>query len=161
MKGYTPKTQLTGRERKLPEKEDGMKKSQRILLTWLIEYPKLFDTVKQYVSPEDFTEELYRTVAGMVYEQQRNGEMNPAKIINYFEDSEQQRQVAQLFNTTVSVDTKEDLQKAVRETIAKVMENSISYQMNHSDPTDISGVQKMIENRRKMQELAKLKISLS
>ena len=138
-----------------------MKKSQRILLTWLIEYPKLFETVKQYVSPEDFTEELYRTVAGMVYEQQRNGEMNPAKIINYFEDSEQQRQVAQLFNTTVSVDAKEDLQKAVRETIAKVMENSISYQMNHSDPTDISGVQKMIENRRKMQELAKMKISLS
>ncbi|MDO4453340.1 MAG: DNA primase [Eubacteriales bacterium] len=161
MKGYIPKIQLTGREKKLPEKEDGMKKSQRILLTWLIEYPKLFETVKKYISPEDFTEELYRTVAEMVYEQQRNGEINPAKIINHFEDSEQQMQVAQLFNTTVSVDTKEDLQKAVRETIAKVMENSISYQMNHSDPTDISGIQKMIENKRKMQELAKLTISLS
>lgn len=160
MKGYTPKVQTAGREKKFPEKENGMKKSQRMLLTWLIEYPNLFETVKRYISPEDFTEELYKTVAKMLYEQQKNGELNPAKIINYFEDSEQQRQVAQLFNTNVSVDTREDLQKAIKETIVRVMENSILYQSNHSNSSDLSEIQKMIENKRKLQELSKLKISI-
>jgi len=161
MKGYTPKIQTARRDKKFPEKENGMKKSQRMLLTWLIEYPNLFETVKRYIAPEDFTEELYKTVANMLYEQQKNGELNPAKIINYFEDSEQQRQVAELFNTNVSVDTKEDLQKAIKETIARVMENSISYQSNQSNSSDLSEIQKIIENKRKLQELSRLKISIS
>ncbi len=161
MKGYVPKTEEYRKERKVPEKEDGMKKSQRLLLTWLIEYPDLFETVKQYISPEDFTEELYCTVAEMLYEQQERGELNPAKIINYFNDPQQQRQVAELFNTTVPVETKESLEKAVKETIARVMENSLSHRTATLEPTDLAGLQKLVADKRKMQGLAKMTIHIS
>ncbi|MCI7813677.1 MAG: DNA primase [Lachnospiraceae bacterium] len=155
MKGYQPKAEEPRKERKAQEKENGMKTSQKLLLTWLIEYPKLFETTKAYISPEDFTEELYQTVAEMLYEQKNAGEINPAKIINHFEDPEQQRQVAELFNTTVPVETKEDLEKAVRETIARVMENSLAAQNAKLDPTDMAGLQRLIANKRKLQDLSK------
>ena len=66
MKGYVPKAETDKRQRKTPEKGEGIKKAQRLLLTCLMEYPDLFGTVKQYVTPEDFTEELSRTVAQML-----------------------------------------------------------------------------------------------
>ena len=49
--------------RKQEEKEDGHLKSQRILLTWMLEGEEIFRQIRKYVSPEDFTEELYRQVA--------------------------------------------------------------------------------------------------
>ena len=36
------------------KREDGMKQSQKLLLTWLIEQPKLFDKIGSYISPEEF-----------------------------------------------------------------------------------------------------------
>lgn len=83
------------------EKEDGILKSMRLLLTWLSEYPGLYKTVSAYVKPEDFTDELYKEVAEMLYEQLEKGELNPARIINHFTDPQQQRTAAQIFNTKV------------------------------------------------------------
>ena len=40
-----------------------MDKSQKLLLTWLIEEHHLFPIIKPYISPEDFTEEIYRKTA--------------------------------------------------------------------------------------------------
>ena len=58
----------------------------------------------------------------------------PAKIINHFMDQEQQREAASLFNTTIPVKTKEEMEKAVHETICRVMENSIEYKTTNLDP---------------------------
>ena len=45
------------------KKEDGIHLSQKALLTWMIEEERLFDQISNYISPGDFTEDLYRTVA--------------------------------------------------------------------------------------------------
>ena len=47
----------TGKNRK---KEDGMKQSQRLLLTWLIEDTRLFELIEEYLGAEDFTEDIYQ-----------------------------------------------------------------------------------------------------
>lgn len=67
------------------QKEDGNLKSQKILLTWLIENEALFAQIKKYIVPEDFTKELYRTVAEILYEQYEAGEVNPAKVMNHLQ----------------------------------------------------------------------------
>ena len=36
------------------------------MLTWIVTYPKIFDKVAQYLTPEDFVVPLYREVAGML-----------------------------------------------------------------------------------------------
>ena len=46
------------RIRQKKEKEDGIRKSQRLLLTWLIERPQLFEKIRGIITPEDFDDEL-------------------------------------------------------------------------------------------------------
>ena len=143
-----------------PEKDSGILTSQRLILTWLTEYPGLFATVKACVKPEDFSDALYRKVASMLYEQLEHGEHNPAKITNYFTEPEQQRMVAQLFNTEVPVENKTEREKAIKETIYKVVEYGITQRSSELDPTDMAGLQQLIDAKRRLQELRKLHISL-
>ena len=55
-------------------------------------------------------------MAEKLFEQLKTGEVNPARILSAYEDAEQQREVAALFNATVRVETKAELEKALNET---------------------------------------------
>ena len=96
----------------------------------------------------------------MLFEQLEKKELNPARIMNQFMDTEQQRTVAQIFNTEVPVETPEEQQKAIKETVRKVMEHGIEQRTANLDPTDIAGLQKLIDAKRRLQELGRLHISL-
>ena len=56
------------------KKEDGILTSQKILLTWMIEEPQVFHQISSYIIPEDFTGEIYRKVAELLYQQYEEGE---------------------------------------------------------------------------------------
>lgn len=142
---------------KRKKKEDGMKQSQKLLLTWLIEDPGLFGTVGKFITPEDFTEEMYRKAAGALFAQyEETGEVNPAKIVSMFEGGEEQREIAGLFNATIrGASTKEDRGKALKETIVRVKENSISHRSRELSPTDLAGLMKLVEDRRTLEALSR------
>ena len=160
MQGEIPARTETVRSRKNSEKEDGLLKSQRLLLTWLTEYKDLYASIRPLISPEDFTTDFYREVAGLLFEQLESGEVNPARIINHFSDQEEQRQAAELFNTKVPLQSEEGTQKAIKETVVKIMEAALEQQNQHMDPADLSALQKVLDGKRRLQELGKLKISL-
>ena len=157
----TPATkpkQLAGKER---SKEDGNIQSQKILLTWLIENEKIFAQIKKYITPNDFTKELYRTVAHLLYEQYETGTIIPAKVMNYFTDEEEHREVASLFNTRIQkLETRSEQEKALKETIIRVKTNSVEETSRNWDAADIAGLQKMMEAKRALQDLQKLHISI-
>ncbi len=142
------------------EKEEGIRKSQKLLLTWLIEYPGLYQTVRSYVKKEDFTTDLYQTVAGLLFEQYEAGENNPAKIINHFTEPEEQNEAASLFHSTLSVENRGEMEKAIKETIVKILNHSIEERKNALDPMDMAGLQKVIADRKRLQEIQKMKITL-
>lgn len=136
------------------KKEDGMKQSQKLMLTWLIEEPELFAQISTYLSPKDFTEELYRRAAEMVFSQCQEGKLNPAGIISMFTEEEQQREIAALFNARLEkVDTPSEKEKALRETIIRLKENSIVYQSKHLEPTDMEGLQRLITDKKNVEKL--------
>ena len=142
-------------------KEDGNIQSQKILLTWLIENEHLFAQIKKYITPQDFTRELYQTVADLLYEQYEEGQLNPAKVMNHFTDEEEHREVASLFHTRIQkLDTKADQEKALRETIIRVKTYSVDEASRKLDPTDIKGLQQLMEAKRNLQDLQKLHISI-
>lgn len=150
--------QATGSEK---PKEDGVKISQKILLTWMIEDRRLFGIIQKYISPEDFPEPLYHTVAEFLYHQYEEGELNPAKILNHFTKEKEHREAASLFHTKIQkLTTKEEREKALQETIVKVKTHSIDYRTMHLEPTDIIGLQKLMEEKRKLDDLKKLHISI-
>ena len=162
MRGAPPRREREEvvRPQKKREKEDGKKTSQRLLLTWLIEQKGLYEKISAYISPEDFTDPLYREVAEKLFEQLKTGEVNPARILSAYEDAEQQREVAALFNATVRVETKAELEKALNETILRVLRGSIEYRTAHLDPADMAGLQKIVADKRRVEAIGKLHISL-
>lgn len=148
--------------RKQEEKEDGHLKSQRILLTWMLEGEEIFRQIRKYVSPEDFTEELYRQVAELLYRQYDEGAVNPAQIMNHFTDEEEHRQVAALFHTRIrELSTVREQEKALKETILRVKEYSIEKAARNLDPADMAGLQKLMEEKRMLQTPEKLHISIN
>ncbi len=160
MQGVSARRVQPVRQQARPEKEDGIRKSQRLILTWITEYPQLFDVISRYIQPEDFSDELYCEVATMLYDQRKKGTVNPAQIINHFTDPEQQRSVAQLFNTDVKVGNPKEMEKAVRETIYKVVEYTIDQKSHALDPADMKGLQELVNAKRRLQEILRLHISL-
>ena len=144
------------------EKEDGNLKSQKILLTWLIEDVEIFRQIKKYITPQDFSEGLYRTVAELLYEQYETGDVNPAKIMNSFTNEDEHREVASLFHTKIKeLSTLREQEKALKETIIRVKNHSIDIATKNLDPTDIVGLQRLMNAKRELQDLAKLHISIN
>ena len=144
------------------KREDGMKQSQKLMLTWLIEEPELFPRVSPYLGAEDFTEDLYRQAAEMVFSQYREGKLNPAGIISRFTEEEQQREIAALFNARLKeVTTAAEKEKALRETVIRLKENSIQYRSRHLQPTDMEGLQKLIADKKAMEALKNAKHNIT
>ena len=81
--------------------EDGVKKNQRLLLTWLSDEPQIFPKVSKWITPEDFSDDLYRSVAKELFTGMENGNFSPAAILDGFTDEEEHRQVAEMFNTNL------------------------------------------------------------
>ncbi len=144
------------------KREDGREKSQRLLLTWLVEQPKLFRTISAYLSPSDFTEGVYRKVAEELFRQMKEeGQPNPGRIVTMFDSEEDQRTVAQICNASAGeMESSADMEKALKETILRIRQGSLEEERKALDPTDMEGLKRMIEHKRLLQELEKLHISI-
>ena len=144
------------------EKEAGIRKSQKILLTWLVSDERIFGQIKDYISPEDFSDGIYRKAAELLFQQYDEGEVNPARIMNHFTDEEEHREVAALFHTRIEELTSErEKEKALMETIIRIKNHSIETATRNLEPTDMAGLQKLMEAKRKLQDLKQLHISIN
>lgn len=141
-----------GRGRK-PAKEDGIRKSQRLLLTWLIENPELFEKIEGIITADDFVEDLYHQVAAMVFEGHAAGNLNPAAILSrYINDEDQYKEVAALFNASLSDSlSNEEQKKAFSETVYKVRKNSLD--MASKNAKDIAALQEIIRQQAALKQL--------
>lgn len=144
------------------KKEDGMKQSQKLLLTWLIEDTRLFGAIKGLVTAEDFTEELYHRVATELFAQfEADGSVNLAQIISRFPEADEQKEIAGLFNARIhEIENKNDREKALKETIIRIKQNSIDYRTRNNNPTNLAAMMKIVEDKRALEKLEKLHISI-
>ena len=142
-------------------REDGIVTSQKALLTWMIEDEKLFRKISSYIHPDDFTPGIYRKVAELVYEQYENGGVNPARILNHFTEEEEHREAASLFNTKIrQLRTKEEEGQALKDIILRVKTHSIDERTRNLDPADMAGLQRLMEEKRKLESIRTLHISI-
>jgi DNA primase len=154
-----PKSGIQSRNKNTPE--ENSKKSQRLLLTWLTDYPNLYAKIKKYITPEDFTLELYSQVAKRMFEQIEAGNVNPASIINMFEDEKDQSEAASLFTTNLpEMENDQEREKAFHDILVSVKKNSYDYYSARSG-VDISALSKVIEGKKALEELGRLHISLN
>lgn len=140
--------------------EENAKKSQRLLLTWLVDEPGLYSKIKKYISPEDFTEELYKQVADKLLVGLEQPDFQPASIISTFEEEEEQKTAAELFNTTLpKLETKQEREKAFHDILLAVKRNSYEYYTARLG-MDVTALTKAVEGKKALETLAKTHISL-
>lgn len=143
---------------KKKEHREGISYSYRLLLSWLIEEPELFDQIRQWIRPEDFEEGLYRTVATELYAQMEKDELEPARIIGHFTEVEEQNKVASMFQTSFGSEIQADeKKKAITDLILKIKEHSIERQAG--EITDLNELQKLVKQKKMLQGAVKLHIS--
>lgn len=143
-------------------KEDSHITCQKVLLTAIAAERQVYQIVRKYVQPQDFTVGIYQKVAEFLYNQYEAGDVNPAKIMNYFTDDEEHKEVASLFHTVIKeVITLEERAQALKDTIIKVKRGNLERVSATLDPMDIAGLQRIMTEKKELQDLEKIHITLN
>ena len=153
---------------KKADPEEGRKRSQRLLITWISEDSSIFDKISPYISPHDFTDEMYKKIAEKLFESlKEDNNIEPASFISAFEDEEDQKKVAELFNTKLldsdglpaEIDDIREREKTLHDILVSVKTGSLEYYSRNigSDPNAITRV---VEGKKLLEELKKTKIKL-
>ena len=158
--GITAKSSSASRESRASNKkpkDDGMKMSQRLLLTWLVEQQDIYPKIKDYVAPDDFEEGVYKKVADEVFASlNENKPVDAARIVDMFMEDDERKTVAALFNTTVGELTDNtDLSKALKETLLRIKKNSLELAQKNG-----TNLKALVEGKKQLQRLERLDISI-
>lgn len=156
----TPAVRPKSGIQKKSDPEENKRKPQKLLLTWLVEEPSAYQKIKKYISPRDFTEDLYKKVAEKLFADLEAGELNPAAIISLFTDEEEQREAASVFNTKLpELSTRAEQEKAFHDIVLAVKRSSLEYSSSRLG-AEISAINQVIEGKKALEELSKTHISL-
>lgn len=132
--------------------DGGDNKTARLLLTWLVNEPSLFQKLDGIISEYDFDAGVFRTVAEKLFAQYREKhKVEPAVIVNTFQDIEEQRLVASMLQTDLSIDmSDEEVSGAITDVVKKIKLASIKKQLENEN--DITKVQQLIKDRKKIEK---------
>lgn len=165
--GYAARTGLvkpverpkaTTKERSSPEEQS--RRCQMLLLTWLVEEPEVYPKIKAYISAADFTDELIGQVADKLFAGLSGDGFQPASIISAFEDEEEQREVAKIFNTKLPrLQTIQEKEKALRDVLLSVKQNSFDH-YSALMGSDAEALSHVISGKKELETLKNTHISL-
>ncbi|MBR6229269.1 MAG: toprim domain-containing protein, partial [Eubacterium sp.] len=150
MAGRTVREKTPDRDPKsFPVYEDAVTGGQGILLTWLCEHPDQLGKVAVYVTVDDFVDEPYHRVAGLVYDQiEKNGSVDAAGIVSQFENVEEQSMVAGIFHKEVEAG---EQNRAISDVIRGILKRSLEHRSARA--TDINEVQSLLSDKKKLEQL--------
>ena len=141
--------------RKTDKAEETAAAHQRLLLTWMVNDPKLFERLDGTISEEDFTDEDIKSVAAKLFEQYREKKnVSPAAIIDQYDDMEKQQKVAAMISTELAGQLEDDeKRKALRDIVIKVKQNRLDHDLKNSenDPTKLMELIKMKQSLNRLE----------
>ena len=138
-------------------------RSQRLLLTWLIDDPGLYPQIREYFSPEDFEEGIYRQAASALWQRLEEGKggagaMTAASLIGIFESPEDQEEAASLFSERIEGDP--NPAKTLSEIMTQVKRGTVS-RLQRVTQKDDAVVRQMFAEKKKQQMLSGVTVHLS
>lgn len=152
--GLTPRTEdAQPVKQKNKMKVSGSDMPQRLLLTWLTNYPKIYEEVSKIIKIEDFTDPLYRHIAELLFAQFEQGKNNPASILDAFPEVEEQKEVAAVLHAQIKLDNQEERQKALSEVIIHMKKESIQKRTSELKKEDSAGLMALIKEKMELEEL--------
>ncbi len=135
------------------KKENGMLTSQKLLLTYFANYEEAFGAASPYVSAEDFSDPLCKTLAEGIFRQEKeNGIIKEANLLTMFTDAEVQQECAALFHTVVEVRNQEELNRAFTETVMRVIADGNQKRLAGWDGKDMAVFTNYIKKKKLIEE---------
>lgn len=127
--------------------------SQKLLLTWFVNDISLFKKIKPWLGWEDFVHPVYQRVCRAVYESiETTGQIVPGQIINLFQEKEEQKLVAGIFNSDIAgIDDKNAREKALTETVVRIKRYHLDELSRRTQ--DLAELQKIIRMKSELQHL--------
>lgn len=143
---------------KAKEADSGVKKAQRMLLTWICDEPGIYRVISKYISADQFTEPIYRRVAKLLFEQIEANAFRPEVILNSFEGDEEHSEVAKILNTNIldAEASHKDRERAINDAIKLMLKEY--YDEQNRNATSLVELQDIMKCQA---ELANLHISLN
>ncbi|SKB90693.1 DNA primase [Lachnospiraceae bacterium] len=136
--------------------EDGLTKAEKLLLTYITDDPAVYKAVKPYVSAEDFSEGLSRMAAENLFKQLEADDFRPAAIISMFDEPEQQKAVAEIFNTKLDEGLSvAEREKALTDLVIRIKRTSLGRMNSGADL-----IERMVQEKKIMEKLQTIRISL-
>lgn len=123
-------------DRRSPEEEKEQKqlKSERLLITWLINENSLFDVLKGKLTADDFFEPVYHSIAAELFAQyEREGKVTPAAIINHYQSKEEHEKVSGIMQQDFDMEiTQNEKSKVITDLVKKIKLRSIQHQVENA-----------------------------
>ena len=101
---------------------------QCLLLTWIIDDPRIFPQISRYLQPDDFDGGIYVQTASRLWDQLRKDPeaANAASVISSFETPQEQEAAAAMFNSHLEgIEDKNDREKTLRELVFFIKQASL------------------------------------
>ncbi len=135
------------------KKDSGLLTSQKLLLTYLANYDEAYEQIRQYISPEDFSDSLCRELAQAMFRQkQESGQVREAALLARFDDVEMQQECASLFHTSVPVTSQNELDRAFTETVMRVLSDGNQHRLQNWDGKNMEVFQTYIATKKRLEE---------
>lgn len=137
-------------DRKSPEEEKEQKqlKSERLLITWLINENSLFDVLKGKLTADDFFEPVYHSIAAELFDQyEREGKVTPAAIINHYQSKEEHEKVSGIMQQDFDMEiTQNEKSKVITDLVKKIKLRSIQHQVENAKG-DLAKTSELMQER--------------
>ena len=134
------------------KEEKGLLDAQKSLVYYSACHRHVYDVLRETLKQEDFPTAVYAQAfhaVGEVWE--TAGNVFPAELISFFEDSEAQRAITEVFAAQPPEEEGVDLEKAVNESVKIIKRASIDRQT--AQVTTIEEIQHLVEEKRKLDML--------
>lgn len=137
--------------KKKDETKTALAQCQKMVLSFLAEEPSFYDNVSDVIDESDFRLPPYDKTAQLLFAQLKAGSVNPNSIINAFEESDVQEEIADIFHDSFLKDIPEsNLQKTINDCIIRIRKSSIEAQLDNEQ--DISRIVELKKEQERLQK---------
>lgn len=136
------------------EKADKEFKPERLLLTWLINENSLFEALKGKLSPEDFYEPVYHSVATELFTQYNTeGKVVPSAILDHYQSKEDHDKIAAIMQQDFTIEvTPEEKSKTLTDLVRSIKERNISHQLEEAKD-NLTKINQLMMEKAQIQKL--------
>lgn len=127
--------------------DKGIIEAQEELLNIISNNDLIYHSVNKYLKADKFIGSTFKNIAAKIYEfKERKMSIYPAELLNYFENTEEQKEVTKIFTIQV-----EPTPKVVNDYVKLILETRI--EMASKNSNDIEQMQQLLEDKRNLDKL--------